>query len=526
MKKKLAWGLVILNFLILLLALGTWIYSNTLRPPNPDMSRGILQKILKADTIEQNISNKSKLLDLGDDAFAVGYLEKGNLFFEFYDENLNKVNQLKTEFTGVKDFDIKVDGDNYVLYTLADGNIRKTIVESKNLKRIGKDIRIDEADFMVQKDGYLVYGKNDGLGVVEKDGKTYILKTQDKVINADIKVNDEGVKIVYATISDMTTHLRYAKYLNAAFSDYRDIAELGTDINRKLRSLVLEANQNQSTLIYGIKDHKSQNVAYYTVDIDKAEAKPVSVSSLHQDSAPVFYNGTSEMILLIDDVKGNSVYTQAAIADLNASEPKKLLTKGKITAYNPEMISINGHDYLKYENVMANKKEVYLASSSPSIMEKTSKPSVDEVNGILGETVAASVFGYAFSLSYFGYIFIFISLLFFSAMLFFVSWTERNPGKIIIAAAVMHLIAQLMTMSSYLIQNAPSNIALPFYLKNPVIVIAMIVISLLISLAFIFYRHTRNDMKQRLWGTYFEFFTVNTILYMLIFFPYLAVYYI
>lgn len=80
MKKKLAWGLVILNFLILLLALGTWIYSNTLRPPNPDMSRGILQKILKADTIEQNISNKSKLLDLGDDAFAVGYLEKGNLF--------------------------------------------------------------------------------------------------------------------------------------------------------------------------------------------------------------------------------------------------------------------------------------------------------------------------------------------------------------------------------------------------------------------------------------------------------------
>lgn len=131
MKKKLAWGLVILNFLILLLALGTWIYSNTLRPPNPDMSRGILQKILKADTIEQNISNKSKLLDLGDDAFAVGYLEKGNLFFEFYDENLNKVNQLKTEFTGVKDFAIKVDGDNYVLYTLADGNIRKTIVESK-----------------------------------------------------------------------------------------------------------------------------------------------------------------------------------------------------------------------------------------------------------------------------------------------------------------------------------------------------------------------------------------------------------
>lgn len=41
---------------------------------------------------------------------------------------------------------------------------------------------------MVQKDGYLVYGKNDGLGVVEKDGKTYILRTQDKVINADIKV--------------------------------------------------------------------------------------------------------------------------------------------------------------------------------------------------------------------------------------------------------------------------------------------------------------------------------------------------
>lgn len=79
-KKKLAWGLVILTW-ILLLALGTWIYSNTLRPPNPDMSRGILQKILKADTIEQNISNKSKLLDLGDDAFAVGYLEKGNLFF-------------------------------------------------------------------------------------------------------------------------------------------------------------------------------------------------------------------------------------------------------------------------------------------------------------------------------------------------------------------------------------------------------------------------------------------------------------
>lgn len=61
-------------------------------------------------------------------------------------------------------------------------------------------------------------------------------------------------------------------------------------------------------------------------------------------------------------------------------------------------------------------------------MEKTSKPSVDEVNGILGETVAASVFGYAFSLSYFGYIFIFISLLFFSAMLFFVSWTEK-PRK-------------------------------------------------------------------------------------------------
>lgn len=123
-------------------------------------------------------------------------------------------------------------------------------------------------------------------------------------------------------------------------------------------------------------------------------------------------------------------------------------------------------------------------------------------------------------------IYLYLFPYYFSQQCCFLWACERKPGKIIIAAAVMHLIAQFMTMSSYLIQNAPSNIALTFYLKNPVIVIAMIIISLLVSLAFIFYRHTRNDMKQRLWGTYFEFFTVNTILYMLIFFPYLAVYYI
>ncbi len=517
---------MLVALLVLLLLLGAWIYSDTLNTPDSKISRGILQNALNAETIEQNISNRSQLVKLNEDTFALGYLEKGSLSFDFYDKELNKVNQLETAFKRVSDFAAIINKDKVNLFTIADKNIRKSVLDMKSLERIGQDIRIDTADFMKLKDGYLVYGNDSSLGLVYPDGKTYIYKINEKVIDADIYINDQGVKIVFATKQDMQTQLKYTEFLDGNFSSSRNLISLSTDINRKLRNLSIESDDKNSMLIYGIKDSKSQSVAYNTLDLSDVNSEPVSIADMNQDSPPIFYEGTNQMILLKDEVRGNNVYTQVVIEDIKSKEVKMNLTKGKITAYNPEIITLGEDNYLKYENVMANKKEIYLASSKPSLIKKTLKPSVDEMNAIISNTFIASIFGYVFSLSYFGYIFIFIALLFFCAMLFFVSWTERNPHKIIIGSAIMHLIAQIMTMNSFLIQNPPTNISLPFYVKNPLIVIAIIVLCMIISLMFIFFRHTKEEMKVKLWGTYFEFFTVNTMLYMLIFFPYLAFYYI
>ena len=514
------------TLLILLILVGIWIYKDTISTPDQDISRGSFQNYLNADTIEQNISNRSQIIKLNEESFAIGYLEKGNLSFDFYDKNLNKVNQLKTQFLGVKDFAGNINNDQLELYTRADKEIRKSVLDIKSLERIGTDIRIDTANFMKLKGGYLLYGNDNSLGIVVPGGKTYIYKINQKVINADMYIKDQKVKIVYATLSEMETKLKYTEFLDGNFDLPRDISALSTDINRKLRNLSIEADDKNALLIYGIKDSKSQSVAYNTVDLNDINAKPVGIPELHQDSSPIFYEGTNQMILLKDEIRGNNSYTQVVIEDIQSKEVIKTLTKGKITAYNPEIIKLGDYIYLKYENVMANKKEIYLASSNPRLIAQSTKPTVDEINTILSNTFIASVFGYVFSLSYFGYIFIFIALLFFCAMLFFVSWTERNPHKIIIGSAIMHLIAQIMTMNSFLIQNPPANISLPIYLQNPIIVILLILVSMAISLMFIFFRHTKEEMKQKLWGTYFEFFTVNTMLYMLIFFPYLAVYYI
>ena len=170
--------------LVLLLLLGAWIYSDTLNTPDSKISRGILQNALNAETIEQNISNRSQLVKLNEDTFALGYLEKGSLSFDFYDKELNKVNQLETAFKRVSDFAAIINKDKVNLFTIADKNIRKSVLDMKSLERIGQDIRIDTADFMKLKDGYLVYGNDSSLGLVYPDGKTYIYKINEKVIKA------------------------------------------------------------------------------------------------------------------------------------------------------------------------------------------------------------------------------------------------------------------------------------------------------------------------------------------------------
>ncbi len=544
------WSLPALFFILLISLLIYSVYFLTVSPPSDDISRGFAVGRLSAQDIASNIANTSKLAKLSEEKLAVIFSDNGSLSFDVYDKMLKKKRSIDTGIKNVTDFDVSGDKDLLSLLYLQDNVLYQSIYNAEDADFIETKKLSENAGFVKSAGGYILYNQADKLMVNTPKGNTINIMTAD-VTQAYIRYSKNQAEIVVAAAEESDSSIYYIKLQDEKVYNFKTLTQVSTNSYTKIRHVMIVPSENSSDVLYSVRDNKSKQVAYYIIDnsetdlenvnssnisdvdnISKADnskdsdshIKIKNLSFLQQDSKPFIISSDPAKILFtkVED-KGNKNYFQIAEMQYKDGEftDEKMLTKGRISAANPQLIELSGNSYLKYESVNAFSKDVYLASSNPDIIEKSSHLMKGEMKSVFTDSLSYAAFAYAFSLSYLGYIFIFAALIFFSSMFFFVGWTERNPHILMMIIAAAHLFAAILTLNTYLL-NTQNSMNLPEYLTVPLIPLTLTTLSIAAGLWIVFAGYDKEQLKHRLWEAYFQFFAVSSVLYMLIYFPFLA----
>lgn len=513
------WSFPALFFLLLITLLIYSVYFLTVSPPSDNISRGFSAGSLKAEDIASNIANSSKMIKLSEQNLAVIFSDNGSLSFDIYDLMLERTKSFDTELQGIADFEVSGDEDMLDFLYIKDKVLYQASYDVKGESLLETQKLAENTEFVKRSEGYLLYNDEDELKLKTPDGDILTLMRGD-IAQADLIIEQENIEIAAEVREEGNSRIDHIRLENERLTDLKTAARISTNTYTKVRNIMIFPAEDSSKILYSVRDNKSKQISYYIIENQTSE----NLAFLQQDSKPFLIPSASSRILFAKAVeKGNKDYFQIAQMEYINGEfiNESILTKGRIFAGSPQSIELSGESYLKYEAVNAFSKDVFLASSKPEVIEKSRQLRNGELKTILTDSVSFAAFAYAFSLTYFGYIFIFAALIFFFSMFFFVGWTERNPHILILIISGAHLFAGLITFSTYL-WNTENIMQLPAYLMNPVIPLALIVLSIAAGLWTVFRGYDANQLKHRLWEAYFQFFAVSAGLYMLIYFPFLA----
>lgn len=513
------WSFPALFFLFLIFLLIYSVFFLSVSPPSDDMSRGYAAGSLKAEDIASNIANNSRMIKLSDQNLAVILSDNGSLSCDVYDSMLEKTASSYMNLEGVTDFDASGNKDSIMLAYIQDNALHQTILNAEDGTVSGTQKLSDDAEFVKISEGYILYDDGDEL-LLKTPSENIVSIMNGEINRADMITEGEYIEIAAEVREETDSRIDHIRVENEEITDIRTIGKVSTNSYTKIRNVLIFRDDNHSDVLYSVRDNKSKQISYYLIEDDTAK----NLAFLQQDSRPHITNSSPKRILFTKAIdRGNGEYFQIAEMEYEDGEfiNEKLLTKGRIFAGSPELIELSGERYLKYEAVNAFSKDVYLASSKPELIEKSTQLMNGELKTILIDSLSFGAFAYAFSLSYFGYIFIFAALIFFSSMFFFVGWTERNPQKLMLIIAAAHLAAGIITLNSYLLSNQ-NSMQLPGYLMNPLLPLGLTFLTVIAGLWTVFRGYDPEQIKHRLWEAYFQFFAVSSVLYMLIYFPFLA----
>lgn len=531
-KIKMNWKLLLL--LSLSLSVGLFYFSlhqEKLELPSEGWSREVLVHEFKNLSAQQFYENKLAVTPVSSNQFAVVWNEKQGLFYKVIqqDGSMSNIKYLEVSSADVKDLSVKFIDNLLTIYLLQQDTLKRFEVDWQNEKLEDQQIIAENVDsFRLVDNLILVCGKN-SLSLIESNDVITSFPGDFKEISGYKDIDGEYHIVTSQDKGDGTKLINYitSKGKDRTFTIY-DVKELPTySSSFVLKHLDIGLDKDQVYIFATIRDYKTDktnNMLYTFAKNNIADVAVVKMDLKGFAPNPTVIRDMNQFAFLASSEKLSGRWKKKinlAKYQLNGEQfiEKGSLTKTDFTSFNPIFLNLNEENYLVWEDITGDAKQIYFASTNKSIVEMRNSLTKSENQELIGKTFTGLAHSLIYSYLLIPYTLVPLSIAVCIGLIFALNLFERNPEKVLMISVGMHVLTKFILARDMIIKNTTIHRLFPSFLTNPWSVLAVITVIALIALLCL-RNYLSNEQDRSLFQMYTFFAGIDALLFLFIFFPY------
>ncbi|PAB57529.1 hypothetical protein [Anaeromicrobium sediminis] len=523
--------IIIISILALIIIFFNFLLSQEISIPSQGWSRHMFIGEIHAKGVNNNIYNDNSITIPLEDKFLNLLGEDKGIRATLVDYDGNKIEEfiIDKKSNKLKGLGYKLENNHIYLYTLEGKSLNKYDFSYEEKSLNNKDT-IDEevGDFRLVKNNLIYY--------------------KDKIVlGENFSITTEKIKRVEGTLYGNNMHIaimiregsgqNLLKYYRISMVDYSikevQVASLPSGVNSFIEKIdigvvkdkinILVSNRGASSkkgalTLYEFNLKDGTNIKNYRLDLNEDYPSP---HILKDNNEELSFIGTITVIKGTKKETNNLMLFRVKDGKIVS---RKLLSKTNDLSINPTYFEIKGNEYVSWIDITGEKKKVFFASDNKNIVEKSSKPTKNEMIDIFMNILFGSIL-----MPFYGYpvlFYILVPNLIIIGLLYIFkkAYNIDKSVNIIYLFMVTHFLVKIYYYMNTIYPNKELLRFLPKYLQGPFSALITITLVTAISIYIYFDYRKKATGESFFIPNYITFASVDILLFIFTLIPYVFAY--